>query len=104
MLGHPHYNVWPCITQISLMDISESQTISNTSMPPLEMTHRLFYSLSYNKIPTILEEWLLKRRVRRMNDTFLLPCKAEIKMSQKLMVSMCKIAFNKQHWNLQTFK
>lgn len=40
------------------------------------------------KIPNVaIEEWLLKRRVRKMNDSFHLPCKAEIKMSQKLMTA-----------------
>lgn len=52
-------------------------------MSSLEMTQGCF---THNKIPNIaVEEWLLKRRVRKMNDSFLLPCKAEIKMSQKLM-------------------
>lgn len=42
----------------------------------------------YGKTPNVaVEEWLLKRRVRKMNDSFHLPCKTEIKMSQKLMTA-----------------
>lgn len=53
-------------------------------MSSLEMTPGYFI---HSKIPNIADEWLLKRRVRKMNDSFLLPCKAEIKMSQKLMTA-----------------
>lgn len=42
----------------------------------------------YGKTPNVaVKEWLLKRRVRKMNDSFHLPCKTEIKMSQKLMTA-----------------